>query len=106
MASELNLSIKKSKKETIYLDFLKFLAEATEPTYDIVYLDKSGKKMSLCDNHNKKIKVISSADEIDIIVNLIMFSPKKIVISKVESISERLCSILRYIFIDRVSLVL
>ncbi len=106
MANELNLSIKKSKKETIYLDFLKFLAEATEPTYDIVYLDKCGKKLSLCDNHNKKIKVITSTDEIDIIVNLIIFSPKKIVINKVESISERLCNMLRYIFIDRVSLVL
>lgn len=106
MAKELNLSIKKNKKETIYLDFLKFLADATEPAYDIVYLGGTGTNLSLYDNQNKQIKVLSSVDEIDIIVNLIIFSPKKIVVNKAESISDRLCNLLRYIFIDRVSLVL
>lgn len=106
MCDEINSSIEKSKKETIYLDFLKYLADVNEPTYDVIYLDKKEQNIHLFDKKNNGIKAIPSNDEIEVIVNLIIFAPKKIVIRSQDTISDKSCNMLRYIFNDRLSLVL
>lgn len=106
ITQELNLSINSSKKESIYLDFLKFLADVTEPKFDIIYLNKDSNKIQLLDINQNSIKSLSLKDEIDIIVNLIMYSPKKIVIHKSNLFSKNIYNMIDYIFRDRVSLVL
>lgn len=105
-ACELNLSLNSNKKESMYLDFLRFLADVTEPKYDVIYLNKDDNKILLLDINKKSIGELLLKDEIDIIVNLIMYSPKKIVIHKSNLFSKNICNMIDYIFRDRVSLVL
>ncbi|MBE5738336.1 MAG: hypothetical protein E7354_01200 [Clostridiales bacterium] len=106
MIRDLNLSIDRNKNGTIYLDYLKFLANTSEPTYDVIYLNKDAQEIFLVDNKSRSIKKINSKDEVDVIVNLIIFSPKKIIINSVDILSDRLCNMIKYIFPDRVCLVL
>ena len=52
------------------------------------------------------ISSIPKSDEIGIIVNLIMFAPRKLIINCINSLSTKVSNMISYIFEDRVSVLL
>ncbi len=105
MARMLNANIVPNGKEQIYLDFLRYLTMVTKPMNDIVLLGNSLNNMIIMDKNGGHIKKISSKDEVDTLVNLIMYLPKKIII-KDNNLSEKTYALIKYIFEDKVSLIL
>jgi len=93
-------------KEDLYLEFLRFLAQNSNAKLDIMYLEENENEMILFDKRKNAIKIISKRDEIGIIVQLIMFAPKKIIINCLGSLSKKVSNLISYIFEDRVSVLL
>lgn len=92
--------------EERYLQFLRFLAENSDNENEVLYLDEVKNNINIKDNSNKIISSIPKTDEIGIIVNLIIFSPKKVIINCYKSISEKTIELIKYIFKDKVCLLL
>lgn len=91
--------------ECFYLDFLKYLVNVTSSNYSIVYLQDNIKNLVLVDEKNGKTKCVVGKDDIDILVNLVIYSPQKIVI-KSQNYNDKIYNVIRYIFDDKVSFVL
>lgn len=93
-------------RDDLYLEILRFLAQNSIYREEVIYLEENNDKMLILDNHKNAIKKISKRDEIGIIVQLIMYCPKKIIINCFSSLSDKVSSLISYIFEDRVSLLL
>lgn len=101
----LNESFLPNEKERVYLDFLKYLTVVTKPMHDVIVLGKSFKSMVIVDRKDGYVKRVSSKDEVDTLVNLIMYLPKKIIINN-GNLNDKVYAMIKYIFDDKVSLVL
>lgn len=95
-----------SNSEEDYLGFLKFLMLNIHTKSDIVFLEEINSELCLLDKHRNKMKKFQLGDEIGIIANLIMYAPKKLIISSINSLSRKVTNIISYIFEDRVSMLL
>ena len=71
-----------------------------------MYLEELEDNMLILDDKKRTIRSISKCDEIGIIVQLIMFAPKKIIINCINSLSKKVSTLISYIFEDRVSVLL
>lgn len=89
-----------------YLNFLKFIALNIHTKSDILYLEKINSEMFLLDRNRNKMKKFDINDDIGLIANLIMYAPKKLIISSFDSLSTKVTNLISYIFEDRVSLIL
>ena len=63
-------------------------------------------EIQLLDNKKNKVRCISKNDEIGILVNLIMFSPKRLIVSCLNSLSEKVSGLISYIFEDKLSVII
>ncbi len=106
IVSNLNAHFSILPEETMYLEYLKFLADSAESRYDILYIDNSSIDIQILSKDSVKLKSIPSTDEIDLIISLIMYSPKKLIIKSNNKLSKKISNLIKYIFRDRVSLVL
>ena len=102
----INNTFKTSFEEYVYVDFLKFLTDLQVPKYDILYLENNDKCLDFFDGARNKIKSISIKDEIGVIVNLIMYSPKKIIVNCLDKLSDKISNLMNYIFEEKVSFLL
>lgn len=102
----LNLHFSDNMQEGLYLEFLKFVAENSNSKLDIMYIEQNQDETILLDSYHKKISAISKRDEIGIIVNLLLYSPKKVIINCFDSLSRKVSSLISYIFSDRVCVLL
>lgn len=93
-------------QDSLYLEFLRFLAQNNNSNSEIIYIEDNKKEMLLLDKKKNTIKTISKSDEIGIIVNLIMYAPSKVIINCIDSLSKKVSSLISYIFEDRVSILL
>lgn len=93
-------------RENLYLEFLRFLAHNSYNKQDVIYIEENQDKMLLLNNDKQAIKRISKNDEIGIIVQLIIYSPKKIIINCLSSLSQKVSNLISYIFEDKVSMLL
>lgn len=87
----------------ILFEFLKFLVSNVNSNYEKVEIVKQDKKYLIYDEKNNTIKsdkIIDATDEIELITNLIILSPKQIVID-IKLISNEMISLLKYIFEER-----
>lgn len=89
-----------------YLNFLKFLASNTKSKSDIIYLESKDKDMLLLDKKRKEVKSFNKNDDVGLIASLIMFAPKKLIITGIENLSQKVSNLLSFIFEDRVSVLL
>lgn len=101
----INISLS-GKKETVYISFLRFLAKNLKSSYDVIYLESNCKDIDILDKDRKRISRISKKDEIDLIVNLLMCSPQKLIINCYNELSNKLSELIRYIFEDKISVLL
>lgn len=92
--------------EENYLNFLKFLVLNIHSKSDILFLEEINSELFLLDKNKKKMKKFQIGDDIGIIANLIMYAPKKLIISSMNSISSKVAGLISYIFEDRVSMIL
>lgn len=102
----LNLHFSDNMQEGLYLEFLKFIAENANSKLDIMYIEQNNDETILLDTYHRKINTISKRDEIGIIVNLLLYSPKKVIINCIDNLSSKISSLISYIFSDRVSVLL
>ena len=93
-------------KDGLYLDFLKFLADNTESQFDVIYLNNDKEFLKILDLNNNLLKKLPISDEIDLIVNLILFSPKKVIINCPYSISKNVFNLISYIFDEKLSVII
>lgn len=102
----INITFFGSSEDNVYLDFLKFLTELQSPKHEVLYLEKHDKNLELFDAKHAKIKSIESYDEIGVVVNLIMLSPKKIIVNCVDKLSDKISNLMNYIFDEKLSFLL
>lgn len=101
----LNMLFADKEKERIYLDFLKYLTVVTKPLYDVVVVNQSLRSMVVMDKYGNTLKKVYNNDEVDTLVNLIMYLPKKIIV-KSSNVGNKIFAMIKYIFDDKVSVVL
>ncbi|MBQ7352298.1 MAG: hypothetical protein IJW59_05545 [Clostridia bacterium] len=101
-----NSSLNGIIKDQIYLEFLKFLASNMVEQNDIIYVEENNNSLAILDKDRNVVKKTHKSDEIDLIVSLIMFSPKKLVINCLDNFSNNVSAILKYIFEDKICLIL
>lgn len=89
-----------------YLCFLKLLASSTQPSSNIMFLEKIRDNMCILDENRKIVAYSPSDDEIGMVVSLVALAPKKIIINCVNTISFNVLELINYIFEDRISLLL
>jgi len=92
--------------DEIYLEFLKFLATSSMSNSDIMYLEQNKDTMCILDKDKKLLSSIPKNDEIGVVVNLIVLSPKKLIINCYNSLSSKIAGLIQYIFQDRISILL
>jgi len=92
--------------DVICLDFLKFFANNIRKSGDIVYLDNKNDFIIFKDKNNKSINKIHKSDQIGIVVNLIVISPFRLVINCYSSLNSDILSLIKYLFEDKVSILL
>lgn len=102
----INNLILDNNEEVIYLEFLKFISCLQKPKYDVLYLEHSNKNLLLYDCNHKKLKKIEITDEVGVIANLIMLSPKKIIINCHEKLTDKVSQLINYIFDDKLCFLL
>ena len=102
----INNLILDNDEELIYLEFLKFISCFQKPKYDVLYLEHNNKNLLLYDCNHKKLKKIEITDEVGVIANLIMLSPKKIIISCQEKLTDKVSQLINYIFDDKLCFLL
>lgn len=93
-------------RDEFYLEFLRFVAQNLTGKFDIMFLEDSKDTMRILDKKHNMIKSISKNDEIGVIVNLIMLGPKKIIIKCIDKLSQKVATLINYIFEDKVSVIL
>jgi len=103
IASYLNSNFQFNCKDGLCLEFLKFLADNSDANIEVFYLKEQKNNLELIDVRNKIIKQIPKSDEIGILVSLILYSPKKLIINCIDSLSEKVSNLITYIFDDKVS---
>jgi len=106
IAEYLNYNFATNKQEILCMEFLKFLADNSQSKWDILYLEETMDEIQLLDNKKNKVRCISKNDEIGILVNLIMFSPKRLIVSCLNSLSEKVSGLISYIFEDKLSVII
>lgn len=99
-------NILKVDKNNSYINFLKFLALNSKNKFDILFVDKIGQTMCLFDKKHRKMKSLNLDDDVGLIANLVLFSPKKIIINCINCLSSKVANLISYIFEDRVSVIL
>lgn len=102
----INIQFSNSFHDEMYLEFLKFLATNSSTQIDLIYLEEHKDKMYLLDKNRNTISIVPKADEIGMIVNVIVYSPRKLIISGIDNLSSRVTNLLSYIFEDRLSLLI
>lgn len=102
----INYSFSKSIGDNVFLDFLKFLTDLQTSKCEALYLEKNELNIELYDSKHNKIKSLSSTDEIGMVVNLIMLSPKKIIINCIDELSNKTSNLMSYIFDEKLSFLL
>jgi len=102
----INIQFGNHLEESMYLEFLKFLADNTASQIDLLYLDQNTDEIVLKDSNQQVLCKTNKNDEIGMIVNVIIYAPKKLVIKCLDSLSNRVSSLLNYIFEDRIGLLL
>lgn len=93
-------------KNQVYLEFLKFLASNMSTRNEIIFLEEHSSSMHLLDKNRKIIKKSPKTDEIGLIVNLIVYSPKKLIINCLDTLSASVVSLIKYIFEDKLSVII
>lgn len=102
----INVVILNNDEELICLEFLKFICCLQKPRYEVLYLEHNNTNLLLCDVNHKKLKKIEITDEISVITNLIMLSPKKIIINCYEKLTDKATQLINYIFDDKLCFLL
>ena len=92
--------------DELYLQFLKFISENNQTLFDVIFLQEYLNDMLFIDKNGNKLISIPLNDEIGIIVNLIIYSPKKLIINGDNSLSKKINGLISYIFRDRLCVVL
>jgi len=102
----INNTYRGNHEDNVYLDFLKFLSDLQTPKYDVLYLERNNGYLELLNKKHEKLKKFDNSDEIGVIVQLIILCPKKIIISCIDHLSEKVSSLMNYIFDEKVSYLL
>ena len=102
----LKLLIKDNNNDDLYLDFLKFLAKSSSNKSDILYLIEQNENIKILDKNKSEIISLPKSDEIGVVVNLIICSPRKLIINCYNIFSKNIINLIEYIFQDRVSILL
>lgn len=105
-ATYFNYNLSGIVTEKIYLNFLKFLATNSRSSKDIIYLDDNKDSMFLKDKSSKILATIPKSDEIAVVVNLIVFAPSRLIINCYNALSGRIAELIKYLFADRVSILI
>jgi hypothetical protein len=71
-----------------------------------MYLEQGKDSMIILDKNKKLLSSIPKNDEIGVVVNLIVLSPKKLIINCYTSLSNKIAGLIEYIFQDRISILL
>jgi hypothetical protein len=90
----------------LYLEFLRFLANNCESKIDVVYVVYGQDSIQLLNDKKQIITCIPKNDEVGVVVNLILFAPKKLIVNCLGSISDKVAELISYIFEDRLSVIL
>lgn len=101
-----NYNLSYSVSEEIYLNFLKFLANNSRNGKDIIYLEEDKGKVFLKDKRKNILVTIPKNDEISVVVNLIVFAPSRLIINCYAALSEKIAELIKYLFDDRVSILI
>ena len=92
--------------DDLYLDFLKFLASNSRNGKDIIYLEDNKDSMFLKDKRKNILVSIPKNDEISVVVNLIVFSPSRLIINCYDALSNKVAELIKYLFADRLSILI
>ena len=106
LVNYLNFAVANSFGNEVYLEFLKLLASYSTSNHEVAYLEQIKNQMCIFDKNNALVVATPKDDEIGVIVNLIVFAPKKIIINCYESLSVKVYQLIKYIFNDKVNLLL
>lgn len=93
-------------QDQVYLEFLKFLASNSTSKNEIMFIEESDNSMYILDKDKNILKETSKTDEIGLIVDLIVYSPKKLIINCLDNLSEKIVRLINYIFEDKISVLL
>ena len=63
-------------EEEMYLEFLKFLASSSITENEVMYLEQKNNMMIISDKNKNSLSSVPIDDEIGVVVNLILLSPK------------------------------
>ena len=105
-ANYFNYTFKFSISDELYLEFLKFLANNSRKSGEIVYLDKEDNYIFIRNKSNKILSKIDKTDEVGVVVSLIVMAPMKLIINCYSALSSRIASLIEYLFEDKVSILL
>ena len=103
ISNYLNNNFTSNSQDELCLEFLKFIADNSSAKSDILYLQENQGNLELFDIKNNRLRSISKNDEIGILVSLILYSPKKLIINCIDSLSDKVSDLISYIFEDKVS---
>lgn len=98
----LNINYSHNEDKELCLEFLKFLADNTQPKSELIYVNENQNKYDLKDIYNNNLATLSKTDEVGVLVSLILHAPKKIIISCVDSLSDKISILINYIFGSKV----
>jgi len=101
-----NYAFENTDCEEIYLQFLKFLATSSRSENEVMYLEQNTDSMRILDKEKRLLSSVPKSDEIGVIVNLIVLSPKKLIVNCYNSLSSKVAELIEYIFQDRISILL
>lgn len=98
IAGYLNINYSNNNDKYLCLEFLKFVADNSQPKLELIFLNENNNSYNLKDINNKNIASLSKSDEVGVVVSLILHAPKRIIISCVDSLSEKISILINYIF--------
>lgn len=102
----INIRLKDSSQKDKYLELLKFLCSNLEGETEAILIDKLNDSYVLLDKYLNVIKDIPTSNDTDLILSLVIYSPKKLIINCKDSLSEKTNRIITYIFDTKVSKVI
>ena len=70
------------------------------------YLEENEDSMFLKDKSRKVLVSVPKTDEIAVVVNLIVFAPSRLIINCYNALSGRIAELIKYLFADRVSILI
>ena len=106
LTSYFNISLSGQYNDEIYLRFLKLLVSNSHSNEEIMYLEQVCENMCILDKNKNLLSSTPIDDEIGVIVNLIAYAPKKIIINCFDTLSVKVLELIKYIFEDRISVIL